>query len=75
MDVLSILCTRMHLHLAQKSYTPGPRHAKNLVEFLLLPVLPNDLRFALHRDLTALGPPVRELLRDKRLAEIVLKGM
>ena len=75
MDVLSILCTRMHLWLARKSYKPGPNHARNLVEFLLLPELPNDLRFALHRDLVSCGPRVTDLLRDKRLAELVLKGM
>lgn len=75
MDVLSILCTRIHLHLARKEYRPGPKHAANLVAFLLLPELPNDLRFALHRDLVALGPIVGELLRDRRLAESILKGM
>ena len=75
MDVLSILCTRIHLHFARKDYRPGPTHASNLVAFLLLPELPNDLRFALHRDLVALGPAVGELLRDRRLAESILKGM
>jgi MoxR-like ATPase len=75
MDVLSILCTRLHLHLARPGYTPGPTHAANLVAFLLLPELPNDLRFALHRDLVRLGPVVTELLRDKRLAALILKGM
>jgi MoxR-like ATPase len=74
-DVLSILCTRLHLHVARKDYTPGPRHATNLVAFLLLPILPNDLRFALHRDCMAVGPSLRELLRDKRLAELLLKSM
>lgn len=75
MDVLSILCTRMHLHLARKTYRPGPTHAANLVAFLLLPDLPNDLRFALHRDLVALGATVSDLMRDKRLAATILKGM
>ena len=75
MDVLSILCTRLHLWLARKGYTPAPTHGRNLVAFLLLPELPNDLRFALHRDLVTCGPKVTDLLRDKRLAELVLKGM
>ena len=75
MDVLSILCTRIHLYLARKDYQPGPTHGANLVAFLLMPELPNDLRFALHRDLVALGPVVGELLRDRGLAEVVLKGM
>lgn len=74
-DVLSILCTRLHLHLGRRDYRPAPSHAANLVAFLLLPELPNDLRFALHRDLVALGPTVGALLHDRRLAETILKGM
>lgn len=74
-DVLSILCTRLQLHLERKSYAPGPLHSANLVEFLLLPELPNDLRFALHRDLVAIGSRVTDLMRDQRLAALVLKGM
>jgi hypothetical protein len=33
------------------------------------------LRFALHRDLVALGPGVAELIRDKRVAQLVLKAL
>jgi MoxR-like ATPase len=75
MDVLSVLCTRLHLHVARPGYTPGPTHARNLTEFLLLPHLPSDLRFALHRDLVALGPGIAELIRDKRVAQLVLKAL
>lgn len=75
MDVLSVLCGRLHLHLAGPTYTPGPLHAANLVAFLLLPDLPNDLRFTLHRDLTSISPQVRDMLKDKRLAQLVLKGI
>jgi MoxR-like ATPase len=74
-DVLSILGTRLHLHVTRKGYAPGPHHARNLVEYLLMPELPNDLRFALHRDLVAAGPVVAGMLRDSRLATLVLKGM
>ncbi len=74
-DVLSLLCTRLTLFLSRKGYTPGDRHAKNLIEFLLIDSLPNDLRFALHRDLVALGAPVTDMIRDKRVAQLVLKGM
>jgi MoxR-like ATPase len=74
-DVLSILCTRLQLFLVRKGYEPRPTHAKNLVEFLLLKELPNDLRFALHRDLVASGPTVTAMLKDPRLARLVLQGM
>jgi MoxR-like ATPase len=74
-DMLSVLGTRLVLHLGKKGYKAGPTHATNLVQFLLSPLLPNDLRFALHRDLIALGEPITSMLRDKKLAQMVLKGM
>jgi MoxR-like ATPase len=74
-DRLATVCTRLYLHLAAPGFAPAKHHRENVVQFLLLDALPNDLRFSLHRDLTSVGGAVKELLRDKRLAEIVLAGM
>ena len=74
-DVLSLLCTRLVLHVGRRGYAPGPLDARNLVAFLLMPELPNDLRFATHRDLVASGATAAGLLRDPRLAALVLKAM
>jgi MoxR-like ATPase len=74
-DRLATICTRLYLHLAGRGYEPEAKHAENLVAFLLLDTLPNDLRFGLHRDLVAVGGKVREMVRDKRLAELMLAGM
>ena len=75
MDVLSVLCSRMYLYLKRKDYRPGPRHSENLVAFMLLPELPNDLRFALHHDLVGISPEVVDLIRDPQLASLILGGM
>lgn len=75
LDRLAVVCTRLALALGHEGYEPGPRHAENLVAFLLLDALPNDLRVALHRDLLAAGGPAKAMLRDKRLAALVLAGM
>ena len=74
-DRLATICTRLYLHLAQKDYTPGETDAANLVAFLLLDVIPNDLRFSLHKDLVALGPKTTAMLNDSRLARLILAGM
>jgi hypothetical protein len=75
-DRLSTVCTRLSLALTQSGYAPGPRHADNLVAFLTLKALPNDLRVAVHRELLAQGSEaVRLMLRDKRLAALMLAGM
>lgn len=75
-DRLSTVCTRLALAVTRAGYAPGARHAENLVSFLLLKVLPNDLRVALHKDLLADGTEtVRAMLRDKRLAELITAGM
>ncbi len=74
-DRLATICTRLYLHMAQPQYTPTELEARNLVSFLLLDVLPNDLRFSLHRDLVALGPTVIAMLKDPKLSRLILAGM
>jgi hypothetical protein len=74
-DRLATVCTRVFLHLGREGYEPGKRHQENLVSFLLHDTLPNDLRFSLHRDLVNVGGKVKEMVRDKRLAKLMLAGM
>lgn len=76
LDRLSTITTRLYLALIADAYEPSPRHADNLVQFMLLEELPNDLRTMLHRDLVAdAGPAVVEALRDHRLAELALSSL
>ena len=74
-DRLATVCTRLFLHLTQPGYEAGKTHQANLVDFLLHKTLPNDLRFSLHRDLVSAGGKIKEMVRDKRLAELMLAGM
>lgn len=74
-DRLATICTRLYLELKKESYTPGATHKTNLVGFLLHEDIPNDLRFSLHKDIVALGPTHAELVRDPKLAKLILAGM
>ena len=75
-DRLSTVCTRLCIAVTRSDYAPRPRHGDNLVSFLLLKTLPNDLRVALHKDMLADGTEaLKAILRDKRLAELMLAGM
>ena len=74
-DRLATICTRVFLHVTAKGYEPGENHQDNLVKFLLLEELPNDLRFSLHKDLMSGGKVVRKMMQDKRLAELMLAAM
>lgn len=75
-DRLSTICTRLFLYLSRELYTPTDRHAENLVRFLLHEALPNDLRVSLHKDLMKTGDErLLKMVRDKRLAELMLAGM
>lgn len=75
-DRLQTIGTRVVLAVTRPGYHPAERHGENLVRFLSHPVLPADLRVALHRDLlTGGGEPLKALMRDKRLAELLLAGM
>ena len=72
-DRLTVLCSRLVQRLTKKSYQPAPNHAENLVRFLCEASLPADLLAGLHRDLLAKGPaPVKAMLRDKRVAKLLM---
>jgi len=75
-DRLATMCTRMFLMLTGSGYKPVKGHSENLVLFLLMEEVPNDLRMSLYVDLTKHGSDeVKKMLRDKRLAAKLLKGM
>jgi MoxR-like ATPase len=75
-DRLQTIGTRLVLAVTRAGYAPAERHGENLVRFLSHQVLPADLRVALHRDLLSGGSePLKALMRDKRLAELLLAGM
>ncbi len=76
LDRLSAICTRLYVALAEPTYEPKGAHGENLVLFLLHDALPNDLRVSLHKDLIRNGKrDLVAMLRDKRLAELMLAGM
>lgn len=74
-DRIATICTRLYLELSSAQYRSQPAHAPNLVRFLLQPELPNDLRFSLHRDLTAVGGEVARMVRDPKLAKLLLGSL
>ena len=75
-DRLATICTRLYLHMASDHYKAEAAHQPNLVGFLTHKELPNDLRFSLHKDLVALKKDsVTKMMRDKKLADLVLMGM
>ena len=78
-DRIATICTRLFLHLTNK-YKPSKNeekvHQKNLTSFLLMKEIPNDLRMSLYMDLSKNASElVKAMMRDKKLATILLKGM
>ena len=64
------------LKALEVDYEPGARHRENLVAFLLHDALPKDLRHVFHRDVVSEArAPVTDMLRDDRLAELLLDGL
>jgi len=75
-DRLATICTRLYLTLTKEKYEPKSNHSNNLIEFMLLKSLPNDLRMSLHSDLMKNGSEkVKKILRDKSLAKLLIGGM
>ncbi|MDG1478483.1 MAG: AAA family ATPase [Myxococcota bacterium] len=76
MDHLSTICTRLYLAITHPDFVAHESYRDNLVDFLMLDTIPSDLRMTLHRDIAANCPDaVKRLVRDPRLAELILGGM
>ena len=61
---------------SNKDYKILECHSKNLVSFLLLDVIPNDLRMSIYMDLTKnTSRKIKDLIKDKKLAKTLLQGM
>ena len=74
LDRLSVICTRLVLAIAAKEYAkPSAKNKANIVAFLLMPELPADLRFSVHRDIVSLPDQRPSLIQDPALAKLVLK--
>ena len=72
-DRLSAICTRLFLHVTADGYAAGPTDAVNFCEFMLLREIPNDLRASMILDLAkSPSPAAKELVKDKRLAKLLL---
>ena len=75
-DRLSTICARLYLKLVSDSYLQEKNHGKNLVQFLLLDTIPNDLLMSLYIDLQKHGgDQIKEMTRDKKLANKLLSTL
>lgn len=75
-DRLSTMCSRLYLKLTSEDYNPEKNHSKNLVQFLLLDCIPNDLLMSLYMDLQKHGgDEIKEMTRDKKLASKLLSTL
>ena len=75
-DRLSTICTRLFIHITSENYKSNEKHIKNLVSFLLIKEIPNDLLMSLYLDITKNGNNDLQLMvRDKRLAKKLLSSL
>ena len=75
-DRISTICTRLYLHLKNDSYQSEKNHKGNLIDFILLDAIPNDLKMSLFMDLNKeVEKDVKEMLKDKRLAKLLLSSL
>lgn len=73
-DIMAAICTRLAGYLLDHDAPPGSREAANLRAFLLLDLLPNDLRVALARDLAnSTLPGLQALVADPEVGKVMLQ--
>jgi MoxR-like ATPase len=75
-DHLSTITTRLYLYLISTEYQTKSLHKENLINFLLLDCLPNDLSMSFYMDLLKTGNEnIKQMLRDPRLASFLIDSM
>lgn len=75
-DRIATVCTRLYLHLKNNIYKPEKHHKENLVNFIVLDAIPNDLKMSLFLDLNKeANEQVKEMLKDKKLAKLLLSSL
>ena len=74
-DRLSVLCTRLLLHVTDKKFEPDAKSSENLIRFLTMKELPGDIVMSMHQDLIKDGSEkLKQVLRDQRVAGAVLNS-
>ena len=79
-DLLNTLTTRILIELKNPEFNPHKELSSNLIAFLLMDMIPGDLRFAMHRDLSGIGSSnlpsakgVLEACKNPKVGEAIVK--
>ncbi|MCC6461741.1 MAG: AAA family ATPase [Saprospiraceae bacterium] len=76
LDVLSIVVTRLSNYLLTRTQDPTAAELANLQQFLLLDLLPNDLRLAMAQELTgSKRPGLMKLYAVPEIGQLLLRKM
>ena len=76
LDILSVLVTRLNNHLLARTTDLSDGEFENLRRFLLLDLLPNDLRLAMAQELTRSNrPSLKRLYAIPEVGQLLLKKM
>lgn len=76
LDILSVVVTRLSNHLLVRQAEPNEAELANLKRFLLLDLLPNDLRLAMAQELTqSKRPGLMKLYAVPEIGQLLLRKM
>lgn len=76
LDILSVLVTRLTNYLLARRQPLSDDELENLRAFLLLPLLPNDLRLAMAQELaSAKRPDLSRIYADPQIGQLLLRKM
>ena len=73
-DLLNTMCTNLCLYLSSDKYEFQEAHKENFIQFALHPDMLGSMQFKIHH-LLSQSEKTKPLLRDPRLATVVLKAM
>jgi hypothetical protein len=76
LDILSVLVTRLQHYLTLRKEEPDSLELDNLARFILMDLLPNDLRLAMAQELVRSGrPALKKLYAVPEIGKLLLEKM
>jgi MoxR-like ATPase len=76
LDILSVISTRLINYLVVNKITLSKSQTDNLVKFIMLELLPNDLRLSIAQDLVkSNNPSLTKLMAVPEIAKLLLRKM
>ena len=76
LDLLATISSRLLNYIQSNPKAVHSKNVKNVIQFIKMPIMPNDLRFRMARDLiNEKNPVLKNLMADPTIGQLIIQGL